>query len=134
MPTYNKGVLDSGVATGWLYQSRGVSIECEKAEALDADGNVCAVKYFDHRAQVELEIVAPDGVAIPVPGSTVNFDGVTLPTVSAAGAITGTFSIGSGTDVKFSVSGTPKITEANNDYRKANVTCTRHLVNGLPAA
>ncbi len=134
MPTYSKGVTDSGVATGWLYQSRGVSIECEKAEAHDADGNVCAVKYFDHRAVTELEIVAPDAAAILVPGSTVNIDGITLPAVSAAGVITGTFSLGTGTDVKFTVSGTPKITEANNEYRKATVAATRHLVNGLPSA
>jgi len=131
--TYNKGVIDSAAVSEILYQSRGISIDCEKAEAKDNNGNVVAVKYFDHRANVKIDAIIPDGAEIPVPGTAVAIEGVTLPSVSDEGVITGTFKINADatTGVDFAVIGSPEITEANTDYKKVSMELRRHLVHGI---
>ena len=136
MPAYNKGVIDSDAGlTGFLHQTRSTSIECDLATATDHNGNVCAVKFFNHRAKVKLDAVLPDSAGVPVPGSVLSIEGITLPSVSAAGVISGTYKIDPSVTigVKFAVIGSPSAAETNNDYRKCSIEAQRHIVLGIPA-
>lgn len=119
-----------------LIQNAKLTMETDEYEAKDENGNTAAHQLINHRVKISFEAVVADGAAVPAPGSEIEIPGVTLPTISAAGAVTGTFKIDPSVTAKtkFKVTGTPELTQTNTDYKKYSMEATRWLVNGIPAA
>ena len=131
--TYSKGVLSpgTGVGTDFLWQSRGSSVESDKATAAENKGNAKAEAYYNYRLKVKIEAIIPAAAGIPIPGQTVALTNIIIPTVTA-GVVSGSFGVGTGT-ANFYVEPGASITESNTEYNKVSIELIRYLNNALPA-
>ena len=141
MPDYKVGTLKlfGELGTDFLFQTSNLYIATDHSEAPDENGNTAAVQDFNHRAVADMEAVIPRGTGLPVTGQTVQVKGVTLPTVTSDGVVSGTFAMdsqitSSSTAVNFRVTGEPRVTAQNNAFTHFSMQATRWLVNGLPTS
>lgn len=119
-----------------LLQVFGLGIEADEYTAPDGDGNTAAHQSKNHRAKINVEAIIPKAQEIPAVGATVGVKGVSLPTVTADGVVTGGIKIDAtvATAVNFKVTGTSQIDQSNTDFNKARLELTAWLVNTIPAA
>ena len=121
----------------FLWQSNNLTVECDEYEAKDEKGNTKVVQHINHRVKGSVEAIVPLDTSLPVPGQTVTLKGITLPTVTADGTVSGSLTLNSadsGGGTSFLVTGTPSINQSNTDFVKCSFEVTRYLVNGLPGS
>jgi len=137
MTDYNTGLIskiDGSGFTDFLFQSHNLTIEADEYEAKDENGNTVAHVLKNHRAKMTVEAIIPAAAKVPVPGETVGVKGISVPTVTAAGAVSGDFKVDTTitTAVNFKVVGTPAINQSGTDFTKATFDLARYLVNEIP--
>lgn len=134
MSDYFKGVLitPSGTSTA-LYQVGNATMEADEYEAKDAHGNTADRQTINHRLNLHCEYIVAAGEAVPVPGATIGFSGVSIPTVDSAGNISGTFSVGGTASVNARVQTGVSVNTSNQDYIQGSFDAVHDIVNNLPA-
>ena len=133
MPDYTVGTIitPSGV-TDALFQAGNATMAADEYEAKDVNGNTVDRKSINHRITIHSEFIVAAGSPIPTPGATVTITGVNAPTVSADGAVTGTFSTGGTSTISARVTGDVTVSSSNSDYVQGSFDAVHDLVNNLP--
>lgn len=143
-PVYKVGTVQTTAeeTAGFMFQNTTPKVTSKKDEGPDHRGNLKVRQYFDHRLECTLEAIIPRGVAVPVPGQTVELEGIAVPTMAADGTVdSGEFSIadedvaGSGSGAGGTLEMTVdecEITANEEKLTRCTLAVSRGLQNGVP--
>lgn len=143
MPTYKVGCLRlaDGTFADFLFSATNPRIMASKAVGKDENGNRVVTQHFDHVLALRCTALIPRGSALPVPGSRITLEGISVPTFNPDGTVaSGDWQIedqtGSGSgptaSIEFEVTGEPSVTMQAEALTQIEFDAECPLINGLP--